>query len=182
MKPWTKHRIRTKSPTWSKQVLAAEETDDIRSLLDVIGGLPPDSKLTSLRKTLGELRGDGYRQIMVFTQYTDTMDFLRDELGKDADLRLMCFSGRGGEVSHGGHLASDRPGRCEAPLSAMARQIYCSAPTLRRRGSTSSSAAPSSTTTCRGTPCGWSSASGASTASGSNIRSSASSICTMRIP
>ena len=85
-----------------QQVLAAEESDDIRSLLDVIGGLPPDSKLASLRKTLGELRGDGYRQIMVFTQYTDTMDFLRDELGKDQDLRLMCFSGRGGEVPTAG--------------------------------------------------------------------------------
>ena len=35
---------------------------------------------------------------MVFTQYTDTMDFLREELRKDADSRLMCFSGRGGEV------------------------------------------------------------------------------------
>ena len=35
---------------------------------------------------------------MVFTQYGDTMDFLREELRKDADLRLMCYSGRGGEV------------------------------------------------------------------------------------
>ena len=35
---------------------------------------------------------------MVFTQYTDTMDFLREDLLKHADLRLMCFSGRGGEI------------------------------------------------------------------------------------
>ena len=35
---------------------------------------------------------------MVFTQYTDTMDFLREELLKDAGQRLMCFSGRGGEI------------------------------------------------------------------------------------
>ena len=35
---------------------------------------------------------------MVFTQYIDTMDFLRDTLLKDADWRLMCFSGRGGEI------------------------------------------------------------------------------------
>ncbi len=81
-----------------QQALAAEEADDIRSLLGAIGRLPPDSKLASLRKTLGELRGGGYQQIMVFTQYTDTMDFLREELGKDTDLRLMCFSGRGGEI------------------------------------------------------------------------------------
>ncbi|MDE0214544.1 MAG: helicase, partial [Deltaproteobacteria bacterium] len=87
-----------------QQVLAAEETDDIQSLLDSIRRLPPDSKLASLRQALDSLRADGYRQIMVFTQYTDTMDFLREELGKDPNLRLLCFSGRGGEVppTHGG--------------------------------------------------------------------------------
>jgi hypothetical protein len=36
---------------------------------------------------------------MVFTQFTDTMDFLRSELGRDPKLRIMCFSGRGGEVT-----------------------------------------------------------------------------------
>ena len=35
---------------------------------------------------------------MVFTQYTDTMDFLREALAADIDLRLMCYSGRGGEI------------------------------------------------------------------------------------
>ena len=35
---------------------------------------------------------------MVFTQYTDTMDFLREELRRDAGAELMCFSGRGGEI------------------------------------------------------------------------------------
>ena len=35
---------------------------------------------------------------MVFTQYTDTMDFLRGELLKAGNRRLMCFSGRGGEI------------------------------------------------------------------------------------
>ena len=80
------------------EALAAEEESDIRSLLDRIGRLPPDSKLESLKSALVEFRKDGYGQAMVFTQYTDTMDFLREELRKDADSRLMCFSGRGGEV------------------------------------------------------------------------------------
>ena len=35
---------------------------------------------------------------MVFTQYTDTMDFLREALAADTNLRLMCYSGRGGEI------------------------------------------------------------------------------------
>ena len=81
-----------------REVLAAEEKADIGHLLERIGGLPPDSKLTSLKRVLAELRRDGHGQAMVFTQYTDTMDFLRDELGKDAGPGLMCFSGRGGEV------------------------------------------------------------------------------------
>ena len=80
------------------QALAAEEEADIHGLLDSIGRLPPDSKLEGLKSTLGEVRQDGYSQTMVFTQYTDTMDFLREELHKEADSRLMCFSGRGGEV------------------------------------------------------------------------------------
>ena len=81
-----------------RAALAAEEEADIQGLLLRIGQLPPDSKLESLKSTLDELRQDGYRQAMVFTQYTDTMDFLRETLRKDADFGLMCFSGRGGEI------------------------------------------------------------------------------------
>ena len=81
-----------------REALAAEEEADIQNLLVRIGQLPPDSKLENLKSTLDQLRQDGYRQAMVFTQYTDTMDFLRETLLKDADSRLMCFSGRGGEI------------------------------------------------------------------------------------
>ena len=81
-----------------REALVAEETADIDRLLADIGRLPPDSKLECLTEVLGDLRQDGYIQAMVFTQYTDTMDFLREELLKVSDLRLMCFSGRGGEV------------------------------------------------------------------------------------
>ena len=81
-----------------REALAAEEEADIESLLARIGQLPPDSKLGSLKSILAELRQDGYRQAMVFTQYTDTMDFLRGEILKGTDQKLMCFSGRGGEI------------------------------------------------------------------------------------
>ena len=113
-------------------------------MLDGIGRLPADGKVQELKRVILELRRDGFAQAMVFTQYTDTMDFLREELGpwdavptetksgapelradasqnRDAGrsdrpqpespavgsqptdrhagaLRLMCFSGRGGEV------------------------------------------------------------------------------------
>ena len=90
-----------------QQALVAEEAVDIQALLDGIGKLPPDSKLQELKDAIRELRWDGFTQAMVFTQYTDTMDFLRNELGGADDLqagdrrgplRLMCFSGRGGEI------------------------------------------------------------------------------------
>ena len=125
-----------------RRALAAEEAHDIERLLDGIARLPPDSKLESLKDVLRELKEAGFAQTMVFTQFTDTMDFLRealrgeaartlrDEAGSqapsgeagpqalrdepgsqapsgeagpqalrdEAGPRLMCFSGRGGEI------------------------------------------------------------------------------------
>lgn len=78
--------------------LAREEKDDIRDLLDSIRRLPPDTKADVLQKELQRLRTDGYHQAMVFTQYTDTMDFLRNQIADESGIRVMCFSGRGGEV------------------------------------------------------------------------------------
>ena len=81
------------------RALAAEEQSDIESLLDRIRALPPDSKLAALAETLAGLRRQGYAKVMVFTQFTDTMDFLRDALREQSDVRPLCFSGRGGEAS-----------------------------------------------------------------------------------
>ena len=88
------------------ETLKLEEMGDIRGLLKMAEQLPPDSKLEELQRILGDLRGKSGKvsQVMVFTQYTDTIDFLREELRKDSSLGLMCFTGRGGEVPHaGGH-------------------------------------------------------------------------------
>ena len=84
------------------RALATEEREEIRALLDVVEALPPDSKLAELTEALDLLRADGYAQVMVFTQYTDTMDFLRDRLRAADGLRLMCYSGRGGEIPTAG--------------------------------------------------------------------------------
>ncbi len=86
--------------------LRLEEMGDIRRLMKMAERLPPDSKLGELQRILGTLRGKSGKasQVMVFTQYTDTIDFLREELRKDTSLRLMCFTGRGGEVPHAAGL------------------------------------------------------------------------------
>ena len=118
-----------------RRVLAAEERADIERLLDRIRACPPDSKLSALRSTLAALREAGHEQVMVFTQYTDTMDFLRDELRRNGG------SGGGGSGGGGGdgdgqtaadvllgtgrgdpgcerRLARNRTGRRQAPVPA----------------------------------------------------------------
>ena len=77
--------------------LAAEEKQDIVSLLAAVRRLPDDTKTGVLLAELEALRGSGYEQVLVFTQFTDTMDFLRERV-RAARFRVMCFSGRGGEV------------------------------------------------------------------------------------
>jgi len=81
-----------------QRALSAEEAHDIDHLLAGIDRLPPDSKLEILKDVLVELREAGFAQTMVFTQFIDTMDFLREALRGEAGPRLMCFSGRGGEI------------------------------------------------------------------------------------
>ena len=81
-----------------REGLALEERGEIALLLEQTRRCPPDSKLVTLKDTISAARESGYEQVMVFTQYGDTMDFLRDELRKDTTVRLLCYSGRGGEV------------------------------------------------------------------------------------
>jgi len=81
-----------------REALKAEESADIACLLDEVTALPTDTKAVKLLQEIGKLREDSYDQVMVFTQYTDTMDFLRGHLTQETDLRVLCFSGRGGEL------------------------------------------------------------------------------------
>ncbi|HTK52778.1 MAG TPA: helicase-related protein [Gemmatimonadaceae bacterium] len=81
-----------------KQALRLEERHDIEALLRRVAELPVDTKARRLKEVLDELRHGGYTQAMVFTQFTDTMDFLRGYLAAVGRDSLLCFSGRGGEV------------------------------------------------------------------------------------
>ena len=98
----------------ARRALAADERAQIVALLERARALPPDSKLASLKAVLAELREQGYGQAMVFTQFTDTMDFLREALRQGSDAKLMCFSGRGGEVPATDGSAWRRVGRDDA--------------------------------------------------------------------
>ncbi|MBO6035749.1 MAG: DEAD/DEAH box helicase family protein [Acetobacter sp.] len=85
-----------------KDVLCLEEQSKIEELIRHIDNLAlmdrKDTKFIQLKEELRTLKADGYKQVMVFTQFTDTMDFLRQELAQEPDLKIMCFSGRGGEI------------------------------------------------------------------------------------
>ena len=98
----------------ARNALVADERSRIVDLLERARALPPDSKLASLKAVLAELRERGYGQAMVFTGFTDTMDFLRDALRREPGARLMCFSGRGGEVPAADGVAWRRVGRDDA--------------------------------------------------------------------
>jgi SNF2 family DNA or RNA helicase len=81
------------------QVLKLEEKDEIRGLLSAIRRLPGvDTKAKVLAAQLAEIQAAEYAKAIVFTQYSDTLDFLREYLVNEAGLEVLCFSGRGGEV------------------------------------------------------------------------------------
>lgn len=91
-----------------KQVaLQLEEAGDIQSLLEQVRRLPVDTKALRLAEVLHALQCGSYHamdhsllpafpQAIVFTQYTDTLDYLRDFL-KTEGFTVLCYSGRGGE-------------------------------------------------------------------------------------
>lgn len=79
-----------------REAAVLEERSAIERLLARVRGLSDESKAQRLVALLEELEPLG--QVMVFTQYTDTLDFLRDVLAGRSDAGVLCFSGRGGEI------------------------------------------------------------------------------------
>ncbi|MEB3231219.1 MAG: helicase-related protein [Leptolyngbyaceae bacterium] len=74
-----------------------EEIEYLESLLRQFANTGEDSKLahfiTILRQELVNRES-----AIAFTQYTDTMDFLRDQLRQLYGTQVSCYSGRGGEM------------------------------------------------------------------------------------
>jgi hypothetical protein len=76
----------------------AEEEGSIQGLLKGIAKLGTDTKAKELLAQLRRAMADGFETAIVFTQYTDTMDFLRGYLAEQLEVPVGCYSGRGGEV------------------------------------------------------------------------------------
>ncbi len=76
---------------------ACEEVSEIKGLLKRISQLPIDSKAQRLLKELNLAFQDGYDSVIIFTQYRDTMDYLKDRLGDALPGKKMgCYLGEGG--------------------------------------------------------------------------------------
>ena len=74
------------------------ESAAIRDILADLETLPIDTKARALKEELTRLAAEGYQQTMVFTGYTDTMDGIRDWVADQTGRKVICFSGRGGEI------------------------------------------------------------------------------------
>ena len=81
----------------SPQAARAEKTE-IASLLAGLDDLDPtDSKLSKFWTVLQDITADG-RSVLVFTEYTDTMEYLRDQLRLTYGSATACYSGEGGHL------------------------------------------------------------------------------------
>lgn len=56
-----------------------------------------DSKFAAFHRRLAAVVAEGHR-VIVFTQYLDTLDFIRHQLVAHYGNRMACYSGRGGEI------------------------------------------------------------------------------------
>lgn len=77
---------------------AQQERQDIHSLLSNLASLgATDSKFAHFWDVLRRVTADG-RAVLVFTEYADTMRYLRNQLRPSYGSTLGCYSGDGGEV------------------------------------------------------------------------------------
>lgn len=92
----------------AEEVLSAADRERFKSELDYLEDFiqqlallsVTDSKLQALKTELSQVFKQRDR-VLIFTQYTDTMDFIRDQLVEVYGSQVACYSGRGGEVWNG---------------------------------------------------------------------------------
>ncbi|CAM2997010.1 helicase-related protein [Halobacterium salinarum] len=78
--------------------LLEQEIEELESFVDELTEIDQDPKIGQLIDDLDELDREGHNRAIVFTQYTDTMDFIRESLVSIHGETVATYSGRGGEV------------------------------------------------------------------------------------
>lgn len=79
------------------RALQAEEKDALKELLSDVSRLSVDSKALKLCEQLKLGFKDGYDTAIVFSQFTDTIDFLKEHLATELQVTIGTYTGRGGE-------------------------------------------------------------------------------------
>ncbi|NDU79502.1 helicase, partial [Actinomadura sp. DSM 109109] len=76
-----------------------EEIAELRAFLRELTKRPPnESKMDYLLNELQASFAGVHDTVVIFTQYTDTMDYVRGQLVMQFGARVGCYSGRGGEL------------------------------------------------------------------------------------
>ncbi|UHQ98905.1 SNF2-related protein (plasmid) [Natrinema zhouii] len=78
--------------------LLEEEIEELESFVGELERIDQDPKIGQLIDDLNELDREGHNRAIVFTQYTDTMDFIRKSLVSIHGETVATYSGRGGEI------------------------------------------------------------------------------------
>lgn len=96
-------------PPIENQTLAAEERAAVLDLLKKIERIGVNTKERKLMKALDDGFQKGYTSAIIFTQYSDTMNYLKDCLVKQyPGETVACYSGKGGKVRERSGLWSER--------------------------------------------------------------------------
>ena len=102
------------------------EIEYVRDFLADLRALGTDSKFEQLAKDLNDIlkRRDS---VIVFTQYTDTMDYLRDKLCQVYGGQVACYSGRGGERWNGAVWSAQAKRPSRRRFGKVGTSRFCSA-------------------------------------------------------
>ena len=128
----------------------AEEIRYVEDFLEGLRNLGTDTKYVQLVDDLARAL-EQRDNVVIFTQFTDTMDYLRERLLLVYGRRIACYSGRGGERWTGNGW--DRVGKEEVKRAFRKGEIQILLETMPwPRASTCKPAEWRSTTTFHGTP------------------------------
>lgn len=78
--------------------LLEQEIEELESFVNDLKRIDEDPKVSRLISDLGKLDREGHNRVIIFTQYTDTMDFIRNSLTSIHGATVATYSGRGGEM------------------------------------------------------------------------------------
>ena len=76
----------------------AAELVELDSFIEALTEQPPDEpKMVRLHELLHESFAGGHRTVVIFTQYTDTLEYVRERLRATFGTQIICYFGGGGE-------------------------------------------------------------------------------------